>query len=76
MKIMERLPQVYINMEDMSQMPVKKVQYHFNWKIDELEVLQGCVRYIFASFFCMSEREQLQNKEKCFLFHFKSSSCS
>ena len=27
-------------------------------------------------FFCMSKREQLQNKEKYFLFHFKSSSCS
>ena len=35
---------------------------------------KGCVRYIFASLFCMSKREHLQNKEKRFLFHFKCSS--
>ena len=34
---------------------------------------KGCVRYIFASLFCMSKREHLRNKEKCFLFHFESS---
>ena len=37
---------------------------------------KGCVRYIFASLFCKSKREHLQNKEKCFLLHFKSSSRS
>ena len=36
--------------------------------------VKGCVRYIFASLFCMSKREHLWNKEKCFLLHFKSSS--
>ena len=36
---------------------------------------KGCVRYIFASLF-MSKREHLRNKEKCFLFHFESSSRS
>ena len=39
-------------------------------------LLKGCVRYIFASLFCMSKREHLQKKEKCFLSHFKSSSRS
>ena len=39
-------------------------------------VLKGCVRYIFASLFSMSKREHLRNKEKCFLFHFRSSSRS
>ena len=37
---------------------------------------KGCVRYIFTSLFCMSKREDLQNKEKCFLFQFESSSRS
>ena len=36
-------------------------------------VFKGFVRYIFTSFFCMSKREDLWNKEKCFLFHFESS---
>ena len=35
--------------------------------------LKGCVCYIFASLFCMSRRQHLWNKEKCFLFHFESS---
>ena len=35
--------------------------------------LKGFVRYIFASLFCMSKREDLWSKEKCFLFHFESS---
>ena len=39
-------------------------------------MLKGCIPYIFASLFCMSKREHLRNKEKCFLFHFKSSSRS
>ena len=34
---------------------------------------KGCVRYIFASLFCVSKREHFRNKEKYFLFHFKSS---
>ena len=34
--------------------------------------LRGCVRYILTSLFCMPEREDLWNKEKCFLFHFVS----
>ena len=33
---------------------------------------KGCVCYIFASLFFMSKWEQLWNKEKHFLFHFKS----
>ena len=41
-----------------------------------LFLFTGCIRYIFASLFCMSKRQHLRNKEKCFLFHFKSSSCS
>ena len=36
-------------------------------------LLQGCVRYIFASLFCMYKREYLWNKEKCYLLHFESS---
>ena len=31
------------------------------------------VHYIFDSLFFKSKREHLSNKEKCFLFHFKSS---
>ena len=34
---------------------------------------KGCVCYIFASLFCLPKREDLWNKEKCFLFHFGSS---
>ena len=36
-------------------------------------LLKDCVRYIFTSLFCMSKREDLWNKEKCFLFHFECS---
>ena len=39
-----------------------------------VEQLKGCVRYIFASLFCISKGEHLRNKEKCVLFPFKSSS--
>ena len=35
--------------------------------------LKGCVRYIFTSLFCVSKTKDLWNKEKCSLFHFKSS---
>ena len=38
-----------------------------------LYFLKGCVRFIFASLFCMSKREHLWSKEKCFRFHFESS---
>ena len=41
-----------------------------------LSCLKGCVRYIFASLSCLSKREYLRNMEKCFLFHFESSSRS
>ena len=34
---------------------------------------KGCVCYIFFSLLCMSKREYLWNREKCFLFHFKIS---
>ena len=36
-------------------------------------ILKGCVRYIFANLFFKSKRGHLSNKEKYFLFHFKSS---
>ena len=39
----------------------------------EMLLFKDCVCYIFASLFCMSKREYLQNKEKSFLFHFESS---
>ena len=35
-------------------------------------ILKGFVCYICARLFYMSKREQLWNKEKCFLFHFES----
>ena len=35
--------------------------------------VKGCVRYIFASLFFKSKGGHLWNKEKCFLFHSKSS---
>ena len=37
---------------------------------------KGCVRYIFASLICMSKREHLWNKEKCFLLPIESCFCS
>ena len=37
---------------------------------------KGCVRYSFATLLSISKREHLRNKEKCFLFHFESSSRS
>ena len=37
--------------------------------------LKDCVRYIFASLFFKSKEEHLWNKEKYFLFPFKSSFC-
>ena len=37
------------------------------------EEVKGCVRYIFASLFFKSKGQHLENKEKCFLFYFKSS---
>ena len=43
---------------------------------DQYNKSLGCVRYIFASLFGMSKRKHFQNKEKCFLFHFESSSRS
>ena len=39
-------------------------------------ILKDCVHYIFASLFCLSKRQHLWNKEKCFLFNFESSFCS
>ena len=38
-----------------------------------LSLLKGCVRYIFASLFCVSKRQHFRNKEKWFLLHFESS---
>ena len=38
-----------------------------------LHEVEFCVCYIFTSLFCISKREVLWNKGKCFLFHFKSS---
>ena len=35
--------------------------------------VKDCVRYIFASLFCMSKGEHLWKKGKCFLFSFESS---
>ena len=40
-------------------------------KFTILKVIWVC--HIFAGSFCKSKREHLWNKEKCFLFHFKSS---
>ena len=39
----------------------------------DLNGFEDCVRNIFASLFCMAEREHFRNKKKCFLFHFESS---
>ena len=38
-----------------------------------LRSFKGCGCYIFTGLFCISAREHLWNKEKCFLFHFESS---
>ena len=40
------------------------------------DLLKGCVHHIFAKLFFKSKREHLGNKEKCFLFYFKSFFCS
>ena len=36
-------------------------------------LIKDCVRYIFANLFCMSKKEHLRKKNKCFLFHFENS---
>ena len=55
----------------------KESHHIYSGNYDDFNLcVKGCVRYIFASFFCMSKREHLWNKEKCFLFHFKISSRS
>ena len=36
-------------------------------------LFKGYLRYIFTNLLSMPKREHLWNKEKCFLFHFKSS---
>ena len=36
-------------------------------------LIKDCVRYIFANLFCMSKKEHLRKKDKCFLFHFENS---
>ena len=59
--------------------PLKMVKNGFYFTSNGLFVLKifkGCVRYIFASLFCISKREHFRNNEKCFLFHVKSSSRS
>ena len=40
---------------------------------DSLYLLKGCICYIFVSLLFKSKGEHLGNKEKCFLFHPKSS---
>ena len=47
--------------------------YTYTCAIFFYAIVKGSVRYIFTSLFCMSKREDLWNKEKCFLFHFESS---
>ena len=39
--------------------------------VNSVSPIKSCVRYIFASLFCMSKWEHFWNKEKCFLFHLK-----
>ena len=41
--------------------------------IKATQTIKGCVRYIFVSLLCKSKGEHFWNREKCFLFHFKSS---
>ena len=60
---------------------IKQTQFPLmlSWKCTIHKVqglsLKGCVRYIFASLFCISKREHFRTKEKC-LFYFESSSRS
>ena len=44
-----------------------------DWNLSLQFFVKGCIRYIVASLFCMSKREHLWDKEKCFLFNFESS---
>ena len=62
-----------------------ETKLYFQRKIRQLQswhstpddlIIKGCVSYIFTSLFCMSKKEYLRNKEKCFSFHFESSSRS
>ena len=48
-----------------------KIVFFFN--ILENLVIERCIRYIFASLFCMSKTQQFKKKENCFLFHFENS---
>ena len=42
------------------------------YPVKELSVLKGHACYIFVSLFFKSKGEHMGNKDKCFLFHFKS----
>ena len=44
-----------------------------NKVLDEAVLHKGCVRYNFACLFFRFKRENLWNKEECFLFHLESS---
>ena len=63
-----------INDNNKNKTPVQNTSY-INYLLC-LETFKGCVCHIFGSLFSMSIRENLQNKEKCFLFYFESSSRS
>ena len=52
------------------------IQMHFFFLMGVIKInriIKVCVCYFFASLFCKSIGEHFWNKEKCFLFHFKSS---
>ena len=46
---------------------------HYQFKFEfEFHIIKGCVRYIFASLFCMSKIEHLRNEENAFYFTSKA----
>ena len=55
---------------------VKQKGFHPYEYIGDFERFKGCACYIFAILFFKSKGEHLGHKDKCFLFHFKSSFCS
>ena len=72
MKITPILPPLFFEKRFVTDFK-KKAELFNSFFVRQCTVIKGCVRYAFASFFFKSKKEHLRNKEKCFLFHFKSS---
>ena len=57
----------------LNESPLKIMKNAFYFTLKALFFLKGCVRYFFASLFCVSKKSFLETRKSVFLFHFKSS---